>query len=64
MLDSAWAFARKHWEFVFGAVTASALIFGVQTMNSGPKTEEEIKAKIKFYEKELDEIKKANKKDK
>lgn len=61
MLDSITAFARKHWEFLFGAATASALIFGVQTMNSGPKSEEEIKARIKFYEKELEELKKEKK---
>jgi len=61
VFDSIVAFGKKHWEFLFGATAASALIFGVQAMNGGPKTEEEIKARIKFYEKELDEIKKAKK---
>ena len=62
MFGSIKEFAKQHWEFLFGAATSAALIFGFQVVNSGPKTEEEIKAAIKFYELELEEIKKEKKK--
>ena len=64
MFDSIKEFAKQHWEFLFGAASASAVIFGFQVVNSGPKTEEELKAAIKFYELELEEIKKEKKKSK
>jgi len=64
MFDSIKEFAKKHWEFIFGATTSAALIFGFQVVNHGPRTEEELKAAIKFYELELEEIKKEKKKSK
>ena len=62
MFDSLYEFGKKHWEFIFGATTSAALIFGFKVLNSGPKTEEELRAAIKFYELELEEIKKEKKK--
>ena len=62
MFDSVKEFAKKHWEFLFGAASASAIIFGFQVVNHGPRTEEELRAAIRFYELELEEIKKEKKK--
>lgn len=64
MFDSIKEFAKQHWEFIFGATTSAALIFGFQVVNHGPRTEEELRAAIKFYELELQELKKEKKRSK